>query len=298
MVTRLAETACADIFLIPPTFIVTHCSAMPYAILPILLAAASAGMTTARQPSACGSPGDTLRYRELTLSELTLQTSAGIRLLDQTHDASIALAFGPADSATAWYDSLALEIQSPAGGRRPPTTALLQQPFQLRCDARGRLTILRAPTVPPEIREVTDLSQGFADFLIRIPAVPLGVGIQWTDTLVHAVPEVRGAFRKYTAVTTWRVQGETYFGDWRAWMLSGRTRLSLESGDPLPGDSGQAVSALAGEEQDEVIVAQNGRMLSRIRQGTLAGQLTIRSGSSAKDFPQDYTYETRITHVP
>jgi hypothetical protein len=270
---------------------------MRYAILATLVATA-VGPATAPPHRGCDQQGGTLLYREVTEGELTLYTPAGARLLGQTHVATIALAFGATDSVTAWYDSLAVEAQSLEGRQRPATALLLRQPFQLRCDARGRLTTLRAPRIPQEILEITDLSQEFTDFLVRTPTVALEVGVEWTDTLAHLVPETGGTFRKYTAYATWRVQTDTLYAGTRAWILTGRSRLSLEAGDLAPRHSGQAVSVLAGEEQGRAILAEGGRLLSRTKQGNLAGQLTIRSGSKAQSFQQDYHYESRITHVP
>jgi hypothetical protein len=270
---------------------------MQLGILAMLLATGALPLG-GHTPPACGQPGDTLRYRELTQSELTLYSSAGTRLLDQTYDALVALVFGPGDSVTAWYDTLSLEVQSVNGAQRPATGALLRQLFQLRCDGRGRLATLRAPAVPQEIREITDLSQEFIDFLVRIPATTMGRGVEWTDTLAHVVPDAGGVFRRYTSLTTWAVEKDTLIAGGRGWILKGRSKLNLEAGDLVSDRSGQAVSVLTGEELGRVVLTQDGRLLSRTKQGRLAGQLTLGSGSSARSFPQDYTYDSRITHVP
>ncbi len=270
---------------------------MRHAILATLVAA-GAGAAASPELPGCGRSGDTVRYREITESEVTLYTPGGTRLLDVGHDATITLAFGISDSITAWYDTLALKVESLTGGRRPATSALLRQPFHLRCDAPGRLVTLRAPTIPPDIREVTDLSQQFADFLVRVPPGVLRVGAAWTDTLEYAVPAAAGAFRKYSAITTWQVQQDTAVGGGRGWILTGRGRIRTEAGNALTGGRGQATVELAGEERGRAVLAPDGRMLSRTRQGDLTGRLSIRSGASANDFSQDYTYESRLTHVP
>jgi hypothetical protein len=269
---------------------------MHYAFLLTLLAVRAVG-AEAPPAASCITGRDTLRYRELTESELTLYTSAGTRLIDQKHDATITLAFGPSDSVTAWYDSLALEVESLKGTQRPPADALLGQRFRLVCDANGRLTTLAAPAVPPEIRELSDLSQQFTDFLIRVPQGKLQVGSEWTDTLDQVAPETAGASRRYTAITTWRVQRDTLLDGRRARVLSGRTTLKLDAGDPLVGRPGQARSALAGAEKAQAVLAEDGRLLSRSKEGTLTGRLTVRSGSGEQSYAQDYTYRSRITHV-
>lgn len=269
---------------------------MRYVIL-LILSVAIAGAVSPRRPSACSASGDTLRYREVTESELTLYTPAGTRLLDQKHDATITLAFGADSSVSAWYDSLALEVEWLRGVQRPATAALVGQPFHLLCDSRGRLTTIRAPAIPADVRELSDLAQQFTDFLVPIPPAALVAGAAWTDTLAQVVPENGGAYRKYTAVASWRVQKDTLVAGGRGWILTGRSKLSLDSGDPLA-RNGQAQSVLTGQEEGSALVAEDGRLLSRTRQADLKGQLTIRSGPGARNFAQGYSYRSRITHVP
>lgn len=123
-------------------------------------------------------------------------------------------------------------------------------------------------------------------------------GVEWTDTLAHVVPDAGGVFRRYTSLTTWVVEKDTVVHGGRGWILKGRSKLSLEAGDPVPGRSGQAVSVLTGEELGRAVLAEDGRLLNRTKQGRLAGQLTMRSSSGERSFPQDYSYDSRITHVP
>ena len=252
----------------------------------------------AQQPGGYLHGPDTLRYHELTRSELSLSTPGGTRLMDLSHDATVALAFGGGDSAIAWYEALALEAQSLQGLRRPATATLLRQPFVLRLDRRGRTTTLRSPALTAGIRELTDLSQEFTDFFVRLPAQPLGMGVEWIDTLAHTVPAAHQAYRKYTAITRWRVERDsaTVYGP--AWILSSTATVALETGDPLPVSGGQVVSILEGEEGGTAIFSQDGRLLSRTKEGSLTGRLEMRASAPARSFEQDYTYRSSITHAP
>ncbi len=258
--------------------------------------AASVRPALAQQSAGYPHGRDTLHYHELTRSELALQTPTGVRLVDLTHDATVAVAFGDGDSATAWYDALALEAQSLQGVRRPATATLLRQPFVLRLDPRGRATTLRSPTVPTEIAELADLSQEFTDFFVRLPEQPLAAGVEWTDTLVHSVPEVRQSYRKYTAVTRWRVERDSTTADGPVWILSSQSTVALEAGNPVPASGGRIVSVLEGEERGSAILSRDGRLLSREREGSLGGRLEMHASAPARRFEQDLTYRSRITN--
>jgi hypothetical protein len=258
-------------------------------------AAASFRPVLAQQSAGYRHGPDTLRYHELSRAELTLHTPAGVRLMDLTHDATVALAFGAGDTATAWYEALALEAQSLQGVRRPVTTSLLRQPFVLRLDQRGRATTLRSPALTSEILELSELSQEFTDFFVRLPVQPLGLGVEWIDTLVHTVPEARLAHRRYTAVTRWRVERDSTTADGPAWILSSQGAVTLEAGNPLPASGGRVVSVLEGEERGGAILSRDGRLLSRTKEGSLTGRLEMRASSPARSFEQGYTYWSRIT---
>jgi hypothetical protein len=241
---------------------------------------------------------DTIRYHERTDGEIGMFTPSGARLMEQKHDATIGLVFGAADSVTAWYERLSLEVRSIQGLRLPNTTLLLRQPYLLRVDSRGRVTTLRAPASPAEVRELTDLSQEFADFFVRLPAQPLVLGLEWTDTLASETGRGEQSYRKYVVIAKWRVEKDSVIGGAPAWVLASSATISLETGEPLPGQKGQAISTLGGEEQGRAMLSRDGRFLGRTRQGKVAGHLAIRSGGASQKFEQDYTYQSRIEQLP
>src|SRR5207248_11737855 len=74
------------------------------------------------------------------------------------------------DSARAWFESLTLAAQSPQGEQKPATDALLRKPYRLTFDARGRVKLVEAPALPPEVAGFGDLSNEFTDLFLRLPA--------------------------------------------------------------------------------------------------------------------------------
>jgi hypothetical protein len=256
------------------------------------------GQATTQPAAGYRHAADTVRFHELTHGEIGMFTPAGARIMEQKHEATIGLVFGAADSVIAWYDTLSLEAQSIQGVRRPNTGPLLRQPYLLRMDNRGRVTTLRAPALPPDVREITDLSQAFVDFFVRLPGQPLASGLEWTDTLANETGRGEQSYRKYVVITKWRVEKDSVIGGAPVWVVASSGTVSLETGEPLPGQKGQAISALAGEEHSRAILSRDGRFLGRTREGKVAGHLAIRSGASSQRFEQDYTYQSRIEKVP
>lgn len=79
-------------------------------------------------------------------------------------------------------------------------------------------------------------------------------------------------------------------------ILVSTVMVTLETGDALPGGGGRTLTALAGEERGRAVIGPDGRLLDRMREGTLKGELVIRdlAQSSGRTFSQDYIYQSRI----
>ena len=83
----------------------------------------------------------------------------------------------------AWYDSLTVRYDARAGRLEPDTDGLIGGRWEGRLAATGSVELLTRPFMPPDLREVSDLSDALLDFLPPLPAASLAPGSQWTDSL-------------------------------------------------------------------------------------------------------------------
>ncbi len=248
-------------------------------------------------PGRAQTASDTVRYREVAHTELQVMTPSGARLMDVKREARIAVLPGAGDTVRAWYEDLALEVQSLRGVSRPATAALLGEPFILRVDRRGRATTLQSPGVPDAIREIEDPSQQFTDFFPRLPAAPLARGLEWIDTLKHEIPAKDRSYRKYTAITNYRVEKDSMAKAGRVWVIVTGGSIWLETADVVPGSNQvQSVSTLQGDERGRLCVdARSGALVCRTRKGELNGKVTLTGPGAPIVREQTYWFESTIT---
>lgn len=94
-----------------------------------------------------------------------------------------------------WYDSLAVWRDSPAGRLTPDTDGLVGGRWWGRLAPNGAAVLETRPFMPPEVRDVADLSETFSDFFPPLPApesgAPLALGERWADTLGLEVTRLR-----------------------------------------------------------------------------------------------------------
>ncbi|HEX9166325.1 MAG TPA: hypothetical protein VF862_10460 [Gemmatimonadales bacterium] len=83
----------------------------------------------------------------------------------------------------AWYDSLTVRYDARAGRLEPDTDGLIGGRWEGRLTATGSVELLTRPFMPPDLREVSDLSDALLDFLPPLPAAALAPGSHWTDSL-------------------------------------------------------------------------------------------------------------------
>ncbi|MBI3792534.1 MAG: hypothetical protein HY275_16860 [Gemmatimonadetes bacterium] len=269
--------------------------------LRLLLGCALSALALPAQPRPAAyarAPRDTLRYHELTTASIVLRSAQGEVTVSSEQDAVIAFAFARGDSARAWYESLLLSASSPQGTQSPPTEALLRQPFHLRVTARGRLTLLQAPAVPSGVAAITDLAHQFDDFFMRLPAGALALGRAWSDTSV--VGDSTGpAWYRARSVAHYAVRHDTVVNGVSAVVIAMTQELTLSSGGPVAGQPVSTAQRLAGRDSGEVVFAPAaGRMLTRVRRGTLTGTLTVRAATGDTVLPQTYGFESRIEPAP
>lgn len=160
--------------------------------------------------------------------------ASGVELRSD-HDATIAVAFGRADSAHAWYEALRITMRSPQGQQEPGTSAALHRPFTLRFDDRGRIETLAVPSFPASFNGVFDLSRQFDDLFPRLPDRPLRLGLSWSEsTMVESTGDGPRRWRHSRTITSRVVRDTTIDGD-RAWVIEFAQQHSVGSSQPVEG---------------------------------------------------------------
>lgn len=243
-----------------------------------------------------GSPSDTLRYSELTNGNVEMVMPNGTVTVRSVHDAVLAVTFPSQGRAHAWYEALVVESAGPMGRAKPSTTSLLNQPFEFDFAPTGHIAGLKAPTMPPEIAAITDLTRQFDDFFITVPSSGLSVGTAWADTVVKskAARDTDKTFSRH--IRSYVVERDTSVAGVRAFLIQVSQMVEINTSSEMP-EANMSVSAkLTGTDQGWALFAPSlGRLLERQRSGSLKGEMHMQpAGMAPVAIPQSYTYESRI----
>lgn len=239
--------------------------------------------------------GDTLAFREVTSSAVEIRAPQGSIVAGITHEAVISATATEPGVVTAWYTDLALSSSGPNGEVRPTTTTLLGEPYRLRISPTGDVRTERAPTVPAEVQEITDLSHQFDDFLIRVPEQQPEAGSSWADTLRSNASGIPETTQSHRAVRVFTARGDTVMHGVTAQVIEVSTTVELESTSPMQGQDGLTVTTvLEGSETGHALFDwAGGRLLARVRTGSLSGVFRINAPEPV-ELPQAMDYESRI----
>ena len=220
---------------------------------------------------------DTLRFRETTNAEIRLTTPQGDLPMKSDHAATVAVMRQTGDTVRAWYEALNIGASSPMGEQRPATTEVLKQPFTLTMTPRGKVRLVAAPAFPASFQAVTDLSYQFDDFLVRLPAKPLAIGLAWTDTSALADSTSEKSSNRQ-AIVSYRVERDTVVNGTPALVISMKQQLRIRTSNAAP-QGGRVDANLEGMDDGIAVFApKEGRLLGRKRAGQLTGLLTMRGG--------------------
>ena len=262
------------------------------AVVALLLPAADA----AGQPAYAATP-DTLRFHEVTTGEITIETPQGAMPMRSSHDATVAIVRTRGDTARAWFEALDIGLETPMGEQRPATDAVLRAPFTLRFDDRGRIETLASPELPPELEGISDLSLQFLDFVVRLPARPLRVGLAWSDTLARTNRTATRVTR-WRSVARYRVARDTMVDGAPAVIVTMTQDIRTSGEGQMPGQGGQAATELAGTEEGWFVFAPAaGRLLARRRDGRVSGDLTMSAAGGSMKLKQSFTYRSALDAV-
>jgi hypothetical protein len=242
---------------------------------------------------------DTLRYREETSSRSSMTVPSGDIVIENEHDATIGLSGAAGSRVFAWYEQLALREKGPRPASGPVETgAILKKPFTLSISPRGAVRTEATPAIPAAISSKTDLTRQFDDFLISLPAAPLRVGSEWTDTIVVRRSDRADSSSNSRHIRTHRVERDTVVSGMPAVVIALTQVMQEESVAPLPGQPMLMRTRLEGKESGRaVFLTAAGRLHFRERTGSMAGQLTISGGPQPVTIPQRFEYTSSITHV-
>ncbi len=91
----------------------------------------------------------------------------------------------------AWYDSLVVEYTGPGGKLTPDTDGLVGGRWTGVMLPHGEVALTDRPFMPPELAQVSDLSDQMLDFFPPLATVALAPGGHWTDSLGLEVERLR-----------------------------------------------------------------------------------------------------------
>jgi len=234
--------------------------------------------------------GDTLRFHETQKTSIVITMAQGEVQASADQDATLAVKRFAGDSAHAWFDALSVTTTSPQGEQKPATDAVLHKAFRLNFDSRGRVKVVEAPTLPPELTQAGDLSNEFTDLFLRLPAKPLRIGLTWTDTLTRrdstADRQVNG-----TAISDYKVEKDTVVNGTPALLVRITQSTKLHAEGPVPQQPGARTDVtMEGNVTGFYVFAPNpGRMLARRRTGKFAGDVNIAAAGMTMKQSIDFT---------
>jgi len=256
-------------------------------ILAALAAAALGACATAPGGSTAATPSgprpaqysraaaDTLYYVDSLTTDVTIAVQGQTIPMMMRQAGVYAVAFSGGDSARAWFDTLAISVESPMMGGIQRDTVIaqrLKQPATLTFRRNGVVEVLTLPPLPPQAQQVGDMRRQYADFFLRLPSAPLTAGYAWTDTLVRRDSSATNDITN-TSIIQYTVRGDTTINEMLATVIGAVVRTTAtgtSTGGPLPFQM-----ELTGTENNTYYFSvAEGRMVGRDRQGALNGEMT------------------------
>ena len=238
---------------------------------------------------------DTVFYREVNSVLMTRHLPTGPNRLQLKQDHLIGVRATRPGMAQAWFEELALTIETSEGAVRLPTDPVLRQLYVLSFDSAGHATPLRTPVAPEWIVGIVDPSKQFVDFFMPIPRKPLSLGLVWVDTLpiegnIGINRTVRGQ-----RVGQFDVVGDSAIRGIPVFIV--RATIKQQMTTAGPDASGiNTVSEQDGTENSRFYIAKsNMRMMARRSTGSFRGALVY---DGLLRIPTTMTYTGRIDVDP
>jgi len=241
---------------------------------------------------------DTMRYREVTETDIRVTTPQGEIPMKGNHVATVGFMRLPGDTAKAWYEALDVSMTGPQGDQRPATAEVLRSPFTLHMDARGRVRLISAPTFPASFEGITDLTHQFDDFFVRLPAQSLRLGLAWQDTstMLDSTAD-KSIWRR--AIARYRVERDTVVAGTPAFVISVKQTVTMRSDAPVPSQGAHLHGVHSGTDDGIAVFAPStGRLLGRRRTGGMSGDLTMTGPRGQATIKQSFAYKNSLDALP
>jgi len=240
---------------------------------------------------------DTLRYREVTKTDVHLTSPQGEISLKNDHAATVAAVRLAGDTVRAWYEALDIGLSGPMGEQRPSTAEVLKSPFTLTMDSRGRIRVVSTPKFPDAFASITDLTRQFDDFFVRLPAQPLRAGLTWKDTIDRTDSSATNYVRRQ-ALVSYRVERDTVVNGTPALVISMKQELRVKTDGAVPNQDARVASTATGSDDGIAVFSPSlGRLLGRRRTGSMAGDVTMRGPMGEIAMKQSFTYTNTLDAV-
>ena len=97
----------------------------------------------------------------------------------------------PGFAFEAWYDSLTVEYTGIEGKVTPDTDGLIGGRWTGTILPHGQASLIDRPFMPPELAQVSDLSDELVDFFPPLATIALAPGKEWTDSLGLEIERLR-----------------------------------------------------------------------------------------------------------
>ena len=225
----------------------------------VMVPAAAAAQNAYRR-----TPGDSLRYQEITKVVSTAETPMGPMKTEMDGEGATTFRFRTSDSVNVTLHMSKLTMKSPMGEMSPATGSLQGESFDMLMLARGGLIVLRTPKLPDEVAMLVSMQSPLNDFFVRLPQQPLRVGLVWTDTTSYS--DTTSALRlSVKRIARYRVEKDTTVNGQSAWLITGAGEGSMESAGNM-GQGGmdlQVHVVMQTRDADRAIFTRDGFMLSR-----------------------------------
>ena len=235
------------------------------------LALALAAPVVAQTPTTYRrTPGDTLRYHELTESKSESKGPTGGSSTVARREATVGLTFLGGDEAQAWFEALSATMKSQGRESTMPTEGMLNRPFAVRFAANGDVQAIAGPGLG---------GGSITQLFLKLPERPLAPGVEWADTTGDKLDTPDGAHLESQLIVRYRVLGDTAVAGGRALVIVARGEGSSRRSSK--GEGGASIESRTRTTETGRIVFSTdpGRLLSWDRTVERTGRTTTRTGA-------------------
>lgn len=232
---------------------------------------------------------ETLRYVTMDNGGVYIESPMGAMEVDAEGYSEVVFEIS-GTSLTATYDSLYSYVGGSQGDQSPDVTPILNGSFQLEFERPGVVVTHSYPETDPGVANGMEPLHIFDDFFVPLPTEDLGVGLEWTEYLVHEGASQPEATYFSERSMTMRVERDTVVNGTAAFVVSVAQDILTESSGVMPGMGFDFVSSQDGTDNGTAILTADGIMLHRERTIEMAGLFSISVQGQMFDMPQTMSF--------